>query len=68
VLTGAPEGEHEVGSAAFFDAAAEAIVAVVPSPEHRRIPGQTHTVDPQALAPVLTASTRADLTPQARGA
>jgi len=55
VLTGAPEGEHEVGSAAFFDAAAEAIEAAVPSAEHRRIPGQTHAVDPQALAPVLSA-------------
>jgi pimeloyl-ACP methyl ester carboxylesterase len=55
VLTGAPEGEHEVGSAAFFDAAAEAIVAAVPSAEHHRIPGQTHAVDPQALAPVLAA-------------
>ena len=55
VLTGAPAGEHEVGSAAFFDAAAEAIAAAVPSAEHRRIPGQTHAVDPQALAPMLSA-------------
>lgn len=55
VLTGAPDGEHEVGSTAFFDAAAGAIVASVRSAEHRRIPGQTHMVDPQALAPVLSA-------------
>jgi pimeloyl-ACP methyl ester carboxylesterase len=55
VLTGAPEGEHEVGSTAFFDAAAQAITAAIPSAEHRRIPGQTHAVDPQALAPVLSA-------------
>jgi pimeloyl-ACP methyl ester carboxylesterase len=55
VLTGAPEGEHEVGSAEFFEAAARAIVAGIPSAEHRRIPGQTHAVDPQALAPMLSA-------------
>jgi pimeloyl-ACP methyl ester carboxylesterase len=55
VLTGAPEGEHEVGSTDFFDAAARAIVSSIPSAEHRRIPGQTHAVDPQAVAPVLSA-------------
>jgi pimeloyl-ACP methyl ester carboxylesterase len=55
VLTGAPEGEHEVGSSEFFDAAAGAIVASIPSAEHRRLPNQTHMVDPQVLAPALMA-------------
>jgi hypothetical protein len=32
-----------------------AIVASVPSAEHRRIPNQSHLVDPQALATVLAA-------------
>ncbi|HWM05097.1 MAG TPA: alpha/beta hydrolase [Actinophytocola sp.] len=53
-ITGDPEGEHEVGSAEFFEAAAMAIVEHVPTAEHRRLPGQTHMVDPAALAPVLT--------------
>jgi pimeloyl-ACP methyl ester carboxylesterase len=54
VLTGAPEGKHEVGSAEFFEAAARAIVASVANAEHRRVPGQTHMVDPAVLAPILT--------------
>jgi pimeloyl-ACP methyl ester carboxylesterase len=55
VMSGAPEGEHEVGSTAFFEAAAQAIARAIPSAEHRRVPGQTHAVDPNALAPVLSA-------------
>jgi pimeloyl-ACP methyl ester carboxylesterase len=56
VLTGAPEGEHEISfGTELFEAAARAVVAAMPSAEHRRLPGQTHMVDPQALAPVLAA-------------
>jgi pimeloyl-ACP methyl ester carboxylesterase len=54
VITGAPEGEHEVGSTAFFESAARAIVDSIPSAQHKVLPGQTHMVDPQALAPMLT--------------
>ena len=55
VVTGDPEGEHEVGSKEFFEAAARAIVAAIPSARHETLPGQTHAVDPQVLAPVLIA-------------
>jgi hypothetical protein len=55
VLTGAPEGGHDVLRTGFFEDAARAIVASVPSAEHRRIPNQSHQVDPRALAPVLAA-------------
>jgi hypothetical protein len=55
VLTGAPDGGHEVLSTGFFEDAARAIVASVPSAEHRRIPSQSHRVDSHALAPVLAA-------------
>ncbi|WP_113701379.1 alpha/beta fold hydrolase [Nonomuraea lactucae] len=54
VITGLPEGEQEVGGVEFFEATARAIVAAIPSAEHRRLPGQTHMVSADALAPVLT--------------
>lgn len=55
VITGAPEGEHDLASTEYFEASARAIVEAIPSAEHKRLPGQTHDVDPHALAPVLTA-------------
>ena len=60
VLTGAPDGGHEVLDTTFFEDAARAIVAGVPSAEHRRIPNQSHQVDPQALASVLAAFYRGE--------
>jgi len=37
----------------FFEQAADAIVASMPRAERLIIEGQTHVVDPKALAPVL---------------
>jgi hypothetical protein len=42
-----------VGGGDFFDAAADAIAASVPRAERRIVAGQTHLVDPRALAPML---------------
>lgn len=53
-INGAPEGGHEVGSTALFEAAARAIVDCVPRAEYRILPGQTHMVQAEALAPMLT--------------
>jgi pimeloyl-ACP methyl ester carboxylesterase len=53
VITGG--GQHEVGSAEFFETAARAIVRSIPSAEHKVLPGQPHAVAPEALAPMLTA-------------
>jgi pimeloyl-ACP methyl ester carboxylesterase len=41
------------GGGAFFDQAADAIAASIPRAERQTIEGQTHQVDPKALAPVL---------------
>lgn len=55
VATGAPEpGTAPVESGDFFDRAADALVAEIPNAERRVLDGQTHMVDPKALAPVLT--------------
>jgi pimeloyl-ACP methyl ester carboxylesterase len=41
------------GGGAFFSTAADAIAASLPQAERQTIEGQTHMVDPKALAPVL---------------
>jgi pimeloyl-ACP methyl ester carboxylesterase len=42
------------GGGSFFDAAADAIAESIPHAQRETIEGQTHMVDPKALAPVLT--------------
>ena len=39
----------------FMRATAEALTTAIPHAEHQILPGQTHDVDPKAVAPVLTA-------------
>ena len=41
------------GGGDFFGKAADAIAASIPQAERQTIAGQTHMVDPKALAPVL---------------
>jgi pimeloyl-ACP methyl ester carboxylesterase len=54
VATGGASADSFVaGGGDFFDAAADAIAASVPKAERQVIAGQTHMVDPKALAPVL---------------
>jgi len=54
VATGGASAESFVGGGgAFFDNAADAIVAALPHAERTSIPGQWHQVDPKALAPFL---------------
>ena len=38
----------------FFHAAAQALLAVMPNAKIKSLDGQTHNVDPQLMAPVLT--------------
>ena len=41
-------------SPTFMHNATQAITGYLPNAQHRRLPEQTHNVDPEALAPVLT--------------
>jgi hypothetical protein len=41
------------GGGDFFEKAADAIAASIPHAERQTLAGQTHMVDPKALAPVL---------------
>lgn len=50
---GASAGSFVGGGGDFFDQAATAIAASIPNAERQTIEGQTHMVDPKALAPVL---------------
>ncbi|MEV4114305.1 alpha/beta hydrolase [Nonomuraea sp. NPDC049695] len=54
VATGGASADSYVGGGGdFFDRAADAIAAFVPGAVREIIEGQTHMVDPKALAPVL---------------
>jgi len=54
VATGGASPDSFVGGGGdFFDRAADAIAASIPRAERQTIEGQTHMVDPKALAPVL---------------
>ncbi|MQA05234.1 MAG: alpha/beta fold hydrolase [Streptosporangiales bacterium] len=54
VATGGASPESFVsGGGDFFDLAADAIAAAVPRAQREVLDGQTHLVDPKALAPVL---------------
>jgi pimeloyl-ACP methyl ester carboxylesterase len=54
VATGGASPDSFVGGGgSFFDDAAAAIAASIPQAERQVIEGQTHMVDPKALAPVL---------------
>jgi thioesterase domain-containing protein len=54
VATGGASPDSFVGGGGdFFDRAADAIAASIPRAERQVIAGQTHMVDPKALAPVL---------------
>jgi thioesterase domain-containing protein len=54
VATGGGSPDSFVGGGGdFFDRAADAIAASIPRAERAAIEGQTHMVDPKALAPVL---------------
>lgn len=53
VLTGRPDGAHEVGSVTLFESAADAIVECVPHARRRVLPGQSHGVEASAIAPPL---------------
>jgi pimeloyl-ACP methyl ester carboxylesterase len=54
VATGGGSPDSFVGGGGdFFAKAADAIVASIPQAERRIIEGQTHMIDPKALAPVL---------------
>jgi pimeloyl-ACP methyl ester carboxylesterase len=54
VATGGGSPESFVGGGGdFFGKAADAIAASIPQAERQTIEGQTHMVDPKALAPVL---------------
>jgi hypothetical protein len=54
VATGGASAESFVGGGGdFFAKAADAIAASIPYAERQTIEGQTHMVDPKALAPVL---------------
>jgi pimeloyl-ACP methyl ester carboxylesterase len=50
---GASADSFVAGGGDFFDAAADAIAASLPKAERQVIAGQSHMVDPKALAPVL---------------
>lgn len=55
VLTGGASPDSFVGGGgSFFDDAADAIAATVPDAERATLPGQTHMVDPEVLAPALS--------------
>ncbi|MFI7637003.1 alpha/beta fold hydrolase [Nonomuraea sp. NPDC049400] len=55
VATGGASAESFVGGGGdFFDRAADAVAAFVPGAVREIVEGQTHMVDPKALAPVLT--------------
>jgi pimeloyl-ACP methyl ester carboxylesterase len=54
VATGGASPDSFVGGGGdFFEQAADAIAASIPRAERQTIAGQTHQVDPKALAPVL---------------
>jgi pimeloyl-ACP methyl ester carboxylesterase len=54
VATGGASPDSFVsGGGSFFDDAADAIAASLPRAERRVVEGQTHKVDPKAIAPVL---------------
>ena len=54
VATGGGSPDSFVGGGGnFFDTAADAIAASIPPAERQTIEGQTHMVDPKALASVL---------------
>jgi pimeloyl-ACP methyl ester carboxylesterase len=54
VATGGASPDSFVGGGGdFFDQAADAIAASIPQAERQTLEGQTHMVDPKALAPVL---------------
>jgi pimeloyl-ACP methyl ester carboxylesterase len=54
VATGGASPDSFVGGGGgFFDRAADAIAASIPQAERLTLAGQTHMVDPKALAPVL---------------
>jgi pimeloyl-ACP methyl ester carboxylesterase len=54
VATGGGSPDSFVGGGGdFFGKAADAIAASIPQAERQTIEGQTHMVDPKALAPVL---------------
>ena len=54
VATGGASPDSFVGGGgSFFDQAADAIAESVPGARRETVPGQTHMVDPKALAPVL---------------
>jgi len=54
VATGGASPESFVGGGGdFFGKAADAIAASIPQAERQTIAGQTHMIDPKALAPVL---------------
>lgn len=54
VATGGASPDSFVGGGGdFFDKAADAIAASIPNAERMTIAGQTHMVDPKALAAVL---------------
>jgi pimeloyl-ACP methyl ester carboxylesterase len=50
---GASPDSFVAGGGSFFDQAADAIAASIPQAERQTLAGQTHMVDPKALAPVL---------------
>jgi pimeloyl-ACP methyl ester carboxylesterase len=54
VATGGASADASLGGGGdFFDRAADAIAASIPNAERQTVEGQTHMVDPKALAPVL---------------
>lgn len=54
VATGGASPDSFVGGGgSFFDQAADAITASIPDAQRQTVEGQTHMVDPKALAPVL---------------
>ena len=54
VATGGASPDSSLGGGNdFFDKAADAIAASIPNAERQTLEGQTHMVDPKALAPVL---------------
>ncbi|HZA20298.1 MAG TPA: alpha/beta hydrolase [Actinomycetota bacterium] len=54
VATGGASADSSMGGGGdFFDKAADAIAASIPNAERQSIEGQTHMIDPKALAPVL---------------
>jgi uncharacterized NAD-dependent epimerase/dehydratase family protein len=55
VATGGASADTPVGGVRldFFAPVADAIAAAIPNAEREVVEGQTHMVDPKALAPVL---------------